>query len=71
MSLDVGLWLLTAAPATLWLGPWAAVAIAGSMLALSAGTKRIFSAAEKREMLAFAAPYLERLNLRRRSAAGS
>ncbi|MEX2187253.1 MAG: lipopolysaccharide biosynthesis protein [Pirellulales bacterium] len=70
MSLDLGLWLLTAAPATLWLGPWASAAIAAAMVALAIGTDRIFAAAEKQEMIDFATPYLDRLRLRRRFVAG-
>ncbi len=70
MPLDLGLWLLTAAPATLWLGPWAAVGVVAVLIVLSFGSDRIFTAVEKRELSEIAAPYLARVGFQRRSTAG-
>lgn len=71
MPLDLGLWLLTAAPALLWLGPWTAIAVASAAMLASVATDRLFTAAEKQELLGFLLPYWERLRPHRRSAIGS
>lgn len=70
MTLDLGLWLLTAAPAMLWLGPWTAVGVVTALAGLCFASDRIFSGSEKTQLRAFVRPYLDNL-LQRRAAAGN
>ena len=51
MHLDRGVWLVSALPLALWLGPWCAAAGVLLFLAASAWTNLIFNAAEKTELI--------------------
>lgn len=70
MSPDAGVWLLTAAPAMLWLGPWASLGVVVGLALLCLATDRIFTAGEKQQLTGFAGPYMDRLRFRRRASAG-
>jgi O-antigen/teichoic acid export membrane protein len=69
MTLDAGLCLLTAAPALLWLGPWAAVSVVTALVGLSLASDRVFSADEKAMAVGFVQPYWNRLRMQRRQTA--
>ncbi len=71
MTLDAGLWLLTVAPAMLWLGPWTSLGVVVSLALVCLSTNRIFTAAEKTLLADFVRPHLNRMRFYRRAPMGN
>jgi polysaccharide transporter, PST family len=60
MRISMGTWIISAAPATICLGPWLAAGSLGALLLASAGTTWIFSRDEKQELISIARGYIGR-----------
>ena len=60
MQISRGTWIVSAAPVTICLGPWLALASLGALLLASAATTWIFTRAEKEQLAAIVRNYLDR-----------
>lgn len=53
LKISLGVWVVSAVPASLCLGPWAAAAVLAAVAAAALGSDRLFDRGEKRELATF------------------